>query len=85
MLQYASKALLDTDQNAREMLTVDFACRNFYVFLNDLPFKLVADHRPLEVILSNPRHKTSIWLQQMMVRVLIYGFMSEYRPGQTNI
>ena len=46
---------------------------------------VVTDHKPLEVILNNPRHKTSIRLQRMLVRRLDYDFKIEYRPGKTNI
>ena len=57
-----SRALSDAERNYSqielEMLAADFACRKFYVSLNGLPFKIVADHKPLEVILNNPRHKT---------------------------
>lgn len=50
-----------------------------------LAFKIVTDHKPLEVILNNPRHQTSIRLQRTMVRMLDYEFKVEYRPGKTNV
>ena len=89
VVQYASRARLDVARNHSqielEMLAADFACRKFHVFLYGLTFKIVTDHKPLEVILNNPRHKTSIRLQRMMVRMLDYEFKVEYRPGKTNI
>ena len=88
-MQYASRALSDAERNYSqielEMLAADFTCRKFHVFLYGLPFKIVTDHKPLEAILNNPRHKTSIRLQRMMVRMLDYKFKVEYRPGKTNI
>ncbi|XP_022787546.1 uncharacterized protein K02A2.6-like [Stylophora pistillata] len=50
-----------------------------------LPFKIVTDHKPLEVILNNPRHQAPIRLQKMMVRMLDYEFKVEHRTGKTNI
>ena len=68
VVQYASRALSDAERNYSqielEMLTADFACRKFHVFLYGLPFKIVTDHKPLEAILNNPRHKTSIRLKE---------------------
>ena len=89
VVQYASRALSDAERNYSQMelerLAADFACRKFHVFWYGLPFKIVTDHKPLEVILNNPRHKTSIPLQRMMVRMLDYVFKVKYRPGKTNI
>ena len=67
------------------MLAADFACGKFHVFLYGSSFKIVTDHKPVEVILNNPRHKTSIRLQRMMVRMLNYEFKVEYGPGKANI
>lgn len=70
-VQYANRALSDAERNYSqielEMLAADFACRKFHVFMYGSPFKIVTDNKPLEVILNNPRHQTSIWLQRMMV------------------
>lgn len=89
MVQYASRALSDAERNFSQielqMLAADFACRKFHVFLYGLPFQIVIDHKPLKVILNNPRHKTSIRLQRMVVRMFDYEFKVEYRPGKTNI
>jgi len=74
VVQYASRALSDAERNysqiVLEMLAADFACRKFHIFLYGLSFKIVTDHKALEVILNNPIHKTSIRLQRMMVRML---------------
>ncbi|PFX27456.1 hypothetical protein AWC38_SpisGene7841 [Stylophora pistillata] len=67
------------------MLAADFACRKFHVSMYGLPFKIVTDHKPLEVILNNPRHQAPIRLQKMMVRMLDYEFKVEHRTGKTNI
>jgi len=64
VVQYGSKALSDAEQDYSqielEMLAADLVCRKFHVFLYGLPFKLVTDHKPLEVILTNPRHEKKI-------------------------
>ena len=89
VVQYASRALSDAERNYSpielEMLAADFACRKFHACLYGLSFKIVTDHKPLEVILNNPRHKKSIRLQRMMVRMVEYEFKVKYWPGNTNI
>ena len=71
VVQYASRALSDAERNYSQielvMLVADFTCRKFHVFLYGLPFKIVTDNKLLKVILNNPRHKTSIRLQRMLV------------------
>ena len=58
VVQYASRALSETERNYSqtelELLSADFACRKFLIFLYGLPFTIVTDHKPLEVILNNP-------------------------------
>ena len=80
-----SDHILNYSQLELEMLAAEFACRKFHVLLYGSSFKIVTDHKPLEVILNNPRHKTSIRLQRMMVRMLNYEFNVEYAPGKANI
>ena len=46
------------------------------------PFVVVSDHKPLEVIVNNPRHKTSLRLQRILVRLMDYDFSVTYRPGK---
>ena len=86
VVQYASRALSDAERNYSqielEMIAADFVCRKFHVFLYGLPFKIVTDHKPLEVILNNLRHKTSIQLQRMMMRMLDYEFKVDYQRCQ---
>ena len=64
MVQYVSRAIPDVERNYSQielhMLAADFAWRKFHVFLYGLPFKIVTDHKPLEVILYNPGHKTCL-------------------------
>ena len=64
VVQYVSRALPDAEWNYSQielhMLVADLAWRKFHVFLYGLPFKIVTDHKPLEVILYNPGHKTCL-------------------------
>lgn len=50
---------------------------------------VVTDHKPLEAILNNLRHTTSIHhvnkATEMFVQMLDYEFGVEDRPGTTNI
>ena len=81
VIQYASRTLSETERNYSqielEMLPADLACRKFYVFLHGLSFTVVTDHKPLQVILNKRRHKTSLSLQRMVVRMLDYEFKVE--------
>jgi hypothetical protein len=64
VVQYTSRSLSDTEtiysQIELETLAVDFACKKFHLYLYGIPFTIVTDHKPLEAILNNPRHQTSI-------------------------
>jgi hypothetical protein len=89
VVQYASRALNSAEKKYSqiefEMLAVDFGCKKFHVYLYRAPFVVVSDHKPLEVIVNNPRHKTSLRLQQILVRLMDYDFSVTYRPGKDNI
>ena len=45
----------------------------------------MSDHKPLEEIFNNARHKTSLRLQRILVRMLDYDFKVTYLPGKDNI
>ena len=89
VVQYASRALNSAEkkysQIELEMLAVDFGCQKFHMYLYGNPFTVVSDHKPLEVIFNNPRHKTSLRLQRILVRMMDYDFKVKYQPGKDNI
>ena len=89
VVQYASRSLSSAEsrysQIELEMLAVDFGCKKYHMYLYGIPFTIVTDHKPLEFILNNPRHQTSLRLQRIMVRMLDYDFKVRYRPGKDNI
>ena len=51
---------------------------------NTIHHHIISDHKPLEVIINNPRHQTSVRLQRILVRVMDYDFKVQYRPGKTS-
>ena len=64
-----------------EALVGDFGCKNFHLF----PFRIVTDHKPLEVVFNKPTHSTSVRVQRIVDRMMDYDFVVEYRPGKENI
>ena len=63
-VQYARRTLTDTERNYSqielEMLTADFGCRKFHVFLYGLRFKIIVmDHKPLGTTLGIRRLYTA--------------------------
>ena len=89
VVQYANRSVTDTEsrysQIELEMLAIDLACNRFHLYLYGIPFTIISDHKPLEVIINNPRHQTSVRLQWILVRVMDYDFKVQYRRGKTNI
>ena len=51
---YASRGLTDTErrysQTKKEALALVWACQKFHPYVHGVPFDLVRDHKPLEVI-----------------------------------
>jgi len=60
VITYASKALSDVERRfsttEKEALAVVWACEKFRLYLQGVEFKLVTDHKPLEIIYG-PRSK----------------------------
>lgn len=56
IIKYISKALSPTEQRysqtEKEALAIVWACENLYMYLMGKQFKIVSDHKPLEIIYS---------------------------------
>ena len=58
IVAYASRALSPVEkrylQTEKEALSIVWAVEHFHLFIYGKPFKLITDHKPLEVIYGNP-------------------------------
>ena len=47
-----------------------------------IPFRIVTDHKPLEVVFKKPTYATSPGVQRIVHCMMDYDFVVEYRPGK---
>lgn len=84
---FASKSLdaaqCDYPNIDREMLAVVFGITRFHTYLFGRPFKVITDHKPLEMIVRKPLLKAPPRLQRMLQKIQGYDFEVEYRSGKT--
>ena len=74
---YASRGLTDTErrysQTKKEALALVWACEKFHPYVHGVPFDLVTDHKPLEVIYG-PRSKACARIERWVSRMQPYKF-----------
>ena len=84
---FASKALNSAQSNYpnidREMLAVVFGINRFHTYLYGRPFRVISDHKPLEMISKKPLLRAPPRLQRMLQKIQGYDFTIEYRQGKT--
>lgn len=87
-IKYISRALTPTEQRysqtEKEALAIIWACENLYMYLLGKEFKIISDHKPLEVIYS-VKSKPSARIQRWVLRLQPYTFKVIYKPGKNNI
>ena len=66
------------------MLALVWACEKLYPYVYGVPFDLVTDHKPLEVIYG-PRSKPCARIERWLLRMQPYKFKVKYEPGLSNI
>ena len=85
---YASRSLTDTErrysQTEKEAQALVWACEKFHPYVYGVPFDLVADHKPLEVIYG-PRSKPCAHIERWVLRMQPYKFKVKYEHGPSNI
>lgn len=88
VVAYASRCLSDVErrysQTEKEALSIVWACERFHVYLYGIHFKVLTDHKPLEVIYSKT-HKPSARIERWVLRLQNYDFTVQYLPGPENI
>ena len=85
---YASRSLSDVErrysQTEKEALSLVWACERFHVYLLGVKFKLITDHKPLEVIYG-PRSKPSAGIERCLLRLQQFDYEIVYKPGNSNV
>ena len=61
-----------------------WACEKFHPYVYGVPFELVTDHKPLEVIYG-PRCKPCARIERWVLRMQPYKFKIKCAPGRKNI
>ena len=84
---FASKALNSAQSSYpntdREMLAVVFGINRFHTYLYGRLFRVITDHKPLEMISKKPLLRAPPRLQRMLQKIQGYDFTIEYRQGKT--
>ena len=74
---YACRSLTDTEsrysQTEKQALALVWACEKFHPYVYGVPFDLVTDHKPLEVIYG-PRSKACARIERWVLRMQPYKF-----------
>ena len=67
----------------REMLAVVFGINRCHTYLYGRPFRVITDHKPLEMIAKKPLLRAPPRFQRMLQKIQGYDFTIEYRQGKT--
>ena len=65
------------------MLAVVFSISRFHTYLYGRPFRVITDHKPLEMIAKKPLLRAPSRLQRMLHKIQGYDFTIGYRQGKT--
>ena len=88
VISYASRSLTEVEgrysQTEREALAIVWACEYFNVYLYGAEFNLITDHKPLEIILNNPKSKHPARIAKWSIRLAQYKYKVIYKPGKNN-
>ena len=85
---YASRSLSDVERQysttEKESIGLVWACERFHLYLYDMLFELVTDHKPLEAIYT-PKSNRCARIERWVLRLQPYNFRVVYKPGSQNI
>ena len=88
IIAYASRSLTATEQRysqtEKEALAIVWGIEHFHLYIYGAPFVLYTDHKPLELIYSNPMSKSPARIERWMLRLQQYDFKVVYKRGAEN-
>ena len=88
VIAYVSRSLTPVErrysQTEREALAIVWAVERLHTYLYGSSFTLYTDCKPIELILNNPRSKTSARIERWNLRLQDYCFHVVYTKGQQN-
>lgn len=83
---YASMALspaqLNYPQIEKEATAIKFGCKKFHQYIYGKTLKVETDHKPLETIFKKPLNAAPPRLQRIMLDVMQYSQIIEYKKGK---
>ena len=89
MISYSSRSLTEVEgrysQMKREAFAIVWACEYFNVYFCGAEFNLITDHKPLEIILNNPKSKPSARIARWSIRLAQYKYKVICKPGKNNL
>ena len=84
-IAFASKPLTKTQSNCsnieREMLSLVHGVERFHAYLYGRSFRVITDHKPLEMSCNKPIASAPPRLQRTPVKIQGYDYSDKYRPG----
>ena len=88
VVAYGSRALTDVErrysQTEREALAIVWACEHFHLFIQGNKVTVITDHKPVQLLWSNPSSKPPARIERWGLRLQPYDLDIVYRPGKTN-
>ena len=88
VIAYVSRSLTPLErrhsQTERVALAIVWAVKRLHTYLYGSSFTLYTDCKPIELILNNPRSKTSARIERWNLRLQEYCFHVVYTKGQQN-
>ena len=88
VIAYGSRALTNVEsrysQTEREALAIVWGCEHFHLHIHGQKVRVVTDHKPVQLIWSNPSSKPPARIERWGLRLQPYDLEIVYRPGKDN-
>ena len=88
VVSYASRAFTAVQrrysQIQRESLAIVWNCERLNIYLLGNEFKLLSDHKPLELIFNNAKSRPPARIERWVLRLQPYNFTVVHIAGKTN-
>ena len=85
-IAFTSRALTQTEQRyakiEKDALAIVRACKKFNYYVFGRHIEVESDHKPLQLIFSQPIHAAPMRLQAMLLRLQLYNLTFKYKDGK---